>query len=1166
MSKNLAMREGLKDWIYDHRLKVDWIEDDVLEINSVGKFYVFDNGDEAVFDKNMDLILQDTDEEELTEDGIAFIVYLFGRCFYYTPCKASPAEMNLFKYIGEPNYEVYKAYTNLGVHGKYELLNGSMDYAMWCKKAKFYGMDALGICEKHTLAGTLPFQVAAVEAGIKPIFGMSMDVLHEGKKNEVKVYATTQQGWAGLLRISKLLNVDRWKDPYITLPELSNYGEGNVFVFGKCWIPERNTADLMSIHFDEAFYQLDVSEFLHNQIDADHLGYAKEYLDTYPDWKLAPVLLSDTYYLDKDDFEVKKLLNKIDTGASHYLSKDQYFKHFEDHYNQLQALFRANDLNRLERLVERAAGNTVWISERAKVKIATSSLHLPVYEMTTREKAEFAGQNDLFEALLDDSFDQKVPKGKENLYNERLEREIRVIRDIASEATGNDRGFVDYFLILWDLINWCKQRDIYVGPGRGSAAGSLISYLLGITSVDPIKYGLIFERFLNEKRVSSGLPDIDVDLESERRQEVKEYMRDRYGKDHVFAIGMFTTLRIKATMKDIARVKGVDTKLMNSLSKGISDKEAIKMNMPEFFMECQHNKKLKAFVNDYPGVIEPMRLLIGQPKSQSIHPAAMVITPKKDKSKPMEAYDWLPLRVHDDTLISEWEGGMVELAGFLKEDILASDALDKQHYMVKMIQEQTGKKVDLDYLPLDDPKVYELFQYGVTQDIFQFNGEGMTKYIMEMKPTCIDDLTAANALYRPATMDIDAHNDYVKLKAGEMEPVYDWRLEEVTKSTYGIMIYQEQVMEATRVIAGFSHVEADGVRKAMGKKIKELMDSYKRKFIEGAVKNGCDEFVALQIWNKIEKGAGYGFNKSHAVCYTIMAYRSAWLKANYPIYFYTSALQFAKDEKLRALIAEINKLEEVNIVPPNINYSHVRFKTDFQRGKIYWSLSRIRFVGEKGVKEIVKDREENGLYDSFLGFVDRMKTKTINKKQIMHMILSGCFDEIEGIDQLSDRYGILKTYHNYLHHAINGHEYPKDQITKNFFWSSKQIEMSGLGTINYKNVYYSSQSSKKHKNLSLLDPATIDDENKRNKLYVACGSINKVKEYPTKHGPMGKLTIQSNEDLILMTIWPDVWGGYRDEVINSQGRIVVVNAKIVYDDYMDNNALMSYAKTELEII
>ena len=1160
------IKEQLEDWVFDHRLKIEWVEDDVFEIKGVGKFYLFDSGEDNVFDKNMSLAIKETDGDELLDDGIEYIAYKFGRCFYYTSCESDPAEMNILKYLGSPDYEIHEDYINLGVRGKHDLLNGSTDYPLWVKKAKFFGMDAIGICERNTLAGTLPLQTACGKSGIKPIFGMTFDVLHNGVRHEAKVYSLTQKGWQGLLRISKAVNVDNWTDKHIDFNELSKWGEGNVFVFGKRWIPEKKTVDLMEIHFDKVFYQFDTAEYLSDKIDAAHLQSSKDYLDKYgANWELEPILISDTFYMDADDYEVKKYLNKIDIGASHNQSKDQYFKHFEDHYDKLETLFE--DLDWMEDLICTGAENTRWLADQAEVKIDTSRLNLPNYEMTDEEKKKYKTNLELFHDIIDEGFERLVPPGKEQEYEERLDKEEEVIRVKGAAGVGNETGFVDYFLILWDIIQFCKRANIYVGTGRGSAAGSLISYLMGITTLDPIKYGLIFERFLNEKRVSSGLPDIDVDFESLRRQEVKDYMKDRYGYDHVFSIGTYGSLKIKAAMKDLARVKGVDTMRMNILSKTISDKEAAKMDMPGFFLKCQQNKKLKQFVSDYPEIVEAMRVVLGQPKSQSIHAAATVITPKEMDGKPMEAYDWLPLKVHDGVLVSEWEGGTIESAGFLKEDILAIDALDKIHYTVNLIKEHTGEEVNWQDIPLDDPDAFKMFSDGYTQGLFQFNGEGMTKYIMDMQPTSIDDLTAANALYRPATMDIDAHNDYVKLKRGEKEPEYDWGLEEVTKPTYGIMVYQEQMMEATRVIAGFSLVEADGVRKAMGKKIKELMDSYKDKFIEGAIKNGCDEFVALQIWNKIEKGSGYGFNKSHAACYAVIAYTNAYLKAHYLPYVYTSELQFAKDDKKMApIISEINEIEGMSIVPPDINNSFEKFTTDFDKGVVYWSLQSIKFVGNKAVVEIIDDRDKNGAYKSFKDFVDRMKTYSVNKRQIVNMILSGCFDEIESIQQISDRYIILKSYYDLLKEAINEDEYPLEQRKKNFFWSRKQIELSGLGTINFKNVFDGSKSSEKYKSMSLLDPATIGDEKKLDKLYWVCATIAEIREFPTKRGNMGKITLQSNDVIMRLTVWPDIWESERDKVINATSRILAVNCKVVYDDYTGENGLMSYSNTSMEII
>lgn len=1161
-----SYKEIFEDWVYDNRLTIEWEETDVFRIDGVGKFFLLDHNDQPIFDSELCLIIHDTDEDELIDEGIEFIVYQFGDNFYYTKIEAEPAEMNIFRYLGDCDYEVYEEYTNLGVHGKYELLNGSSDYSIWVEKAKFFGMAHLGICEKNTLAGTLPFQTASKKSGIHPVFGMSMDVkFKEEGRFDCKVYALTQNGWQNLLRISYEVNVVNWEDKHIDFDVLSKYGEGIAFVFGKSWIPETKVVDLAEIYFDSVFYQLDSASFLSNKIDTMHLDYLQRYFEMYgKNMKLRPILLSDTYYLEQSEYQVKKMLNKIQVGASHAQSSDQYFKHFEDHFDTLEPLFKSQD--QFEDIICEAVDNTMELAESAKVTIDTSGLHLPVYEMNREERRKYNEDPEhMFITLLEDGFSKLVPEGQEELYRERLNKEIYVIRDKGSEGVKNERGFIDYFLILWDIIKYCKKNGIYVGPGRGSAAGSLVSYLLGITQVDPIKYNLIFERFLNEKRVASGLPDIDVDFESDRRQDVKNYMKQRYGHDHVFSIGTYGTLKIKAAIKDIGRVKGVNAQTMLKVSKMIPEKEA-GMTFREFFVKCQKVKGLKKFINEHPQVIELLRVIMGQPKSQSIHAAAMVITPKVRNGEPMQCYDWTPIKMHDGVLVSEWEGGMIEDAGFLKEDILAIDALDKQHHMIDLIKANHGIEIDLNDIPIDDHKAYSLFEEGVTQDVFQFNSEGMTAYVKDMKPQSIEDLAAANALYRPATMSIDAHSDFVKKKNGEIEVEYDWGLEEVTKNTYGIMAYQEQMMEATRVIAGFSLVEADAVRKAMGKKIKELMDSYHEKFVEGAIKNGCDDMVARQIWNKIEKGAGYGFNKSHAVAYSLVGYRGAWFKANWPVAFYTAALQRVSEEKMPELVAEINNSSDVEIVPPSVNIGRDYIYTDFNTGKIYWALNKIKYVAVAAVNEIIKERETNGVFESFNDFITRMKGKSINKRQIIHMILSGCFDDVEGIDHLYERYILIKEYHDFRKQKINPIEFPEDMIKKSFFWSMKQNESSGLGTINFKSIYQSSGSSSRYKSISYLDPSEINDEKKLDKVYFVCATLVDVAEYQSKRGPFGKLTLQANDVSMSCTVWNDVWEDERGTVMKSVGKVLIGNVKVYNDEYWKCHSLMSYPKTKFEFL
>jgi DNA polymerase-3 subunit alpha len=1166
----------LDDWLLDNRILSEEPAGEEVVIEGFGKCFLFDNGEKPLFDE--DLYFTNLETDELVTEGFSHIIFKWGNNFYYSPVSEEKIKFNILRNIGEVDleFEHKDLYVNLGVRGKLEVLNGSGDYVEWAKKAKYFGMDALGICEKNTLAATMPLQLACEKVGIKHVFGITVDLMLAGSRHEVKVYAQTQKGWQNLLRIAKAVNVDNHTEKFISLRELILRSYGTSLVLGAGFPIRPLLERVLKAYFKKVYYQLDTTIYDADRLDKMQLENLRDYLQGWGSaHAIDPILLSDSYYIEKQEANTKKLLNKVATGSSHRNSSDQYFKTFEDHYDILEPLFEeGKKFNGLEfdDIIDLAAYNTVKIAKGAKAKIILGELHLPDYEMSFPEELQYGDQDTLFLHLVEEGFKRKVPAGKEQEYRDRLNYEYDVIRTKAAVATGHPRGFVDYFLILWDIIRFCKENGIQTGIGRGSAAGSVISYLLDITEADPIAYGLLFERFLNEKRIASGLPDIDCDFQSSRREDVKAYMEKKYGKDHVFSIGTFGSIKVKVALKDMARVYGVPVKVVNIISGMISDKEALTMSWAQLFEKALSNPKIKDFIKRYPQLIEGVRLVMGMVRNTGVHAAGVVITPKRNaQGEPMQCYDWVPVKIMDGLLVSEWDGPTLELAGFLKEDILATAALDKLQHIVNTIKETTGEEIDILQIDLKDPKTYELFALGRTQDVFQFNSVGMTKFISELRPDNIGDLTAANALYRPATMQIDAHTDYILYKHGEKEPVYDWGLREVTAETYGIMVYQEQMMEAVRVIGGFSLVDADGVRKAMGKKKADLMESYREQFIKGAQERSCDELIALSIWNKIEAGAGYGFNKSHAACYALTAYYGMWFKANYPVHFYTTALQFANDKDMAAIITEIQESGLAKIVPPDVNKSEFKFITDYNTGEIFWALTNIKMVGEVAVKGIMLEREKGGDFTSFEDFVQRMDQKgySVNKTHIVNMILSGCFDRVEGLKSEQDRLLLIKVYYTEIRgEGIQDDKFPAEELDKKYWWIKRQIELCGLGVINYKSIYKQSKMAQKYKSIQYLDPEQLNDEKKVGGQFFVAGTLTEVRElnYKAKAGTFAKLTIQCNDKVYRVTVWGEDWETLRDSLKGAEGSIVVTNLKMVYDNFIGGNAFTSYKNTMFEII
>ena len=418
-------------------------------------------------------------------------------------------------------------------------------------------------------------------------------------------------------------------------------------------------------------------------------------------------------------------------------------------------------------------------------------------------------------------------------------------------------------------------------------------------------------------------------------------------------------------------------------------------------------------------------------------------------------------------------------------------------------------------------------------------------------------------------MNLGYHEDYVEMKHDRKEVEYDWGLEEITSETYGIMTYQEQMMRAVQKIGGFSLQEADAVRKAMGKKKQDLMDSYREKFVSGAVANGCDDLEAVKIWNKIEQGASYGFNKSHAAAYGLESYVTAYLKAHYPVHFYTMSLAMSNDDDRPNIISEIFDDGRIQIMPPHINESGFSFHTDFEDKKIYWALNSIKMVGDVAVKSIVEIRDEDGDFESLKDFVERTAGKKVNKTHIVNLILCGAFDDIENLSSSVGRYGLIKWYFlEHMQDAIPKDKFPDDMVLKDFFWNKTQNELSGLGNIDYRTVYASSGFKEKFKSLTYLKPENFNDEDKMDKFVGFSGTIVDVKELQAKSSgnKFAKVVLQCNDKLFPCVFWANEWEKYCETLLKSKGKILTVNARVSADNYTGGNQLTTHGKTEIILL
>lgn len=708
----------------------------------------------------------------------------------------------------------------------------------------------------------------------------------------------------------------------------------------------------------------------------------------------------------------------------------------------------------------------------------------------------------------------------------------------------------------------------------------------------------VIDSFVDRGLVEGGhasLPDIDVDYASDRRQEMKDYLEQRYnvgGRQRVFSAGTFTTLKLKAALKDVARVHRVPHGTVNYITAMLDDGA----DWTGLFKIAVTNRKVYDFIQTYPEVIEDVRVLLGQPKAASVHASAIIVTPEKRDGKEADCFDFLPIRKMDGALVSEFDGYSVDEIGLLKEDVLATKELAKLSATINLVNEHYGQQLTIEKITsdmLDDEKTYRILSEGNTQNVFQFSSPGITRFIQDVQPNCIEDLIAINALFRPATLDIGATDDYVRYRRGDVAPVYNFGCYEATKNTYGIMVYQEQFMSVAHTLGGFDLGKTDYLRKAIGKKKADLMASLKNDFIAGAIKNGCPPYEAEEIWSKIETAGKYSFNRSHAAAYALTAFCGAWLKANYPTAFYTVALQWADDKEMPALMSEMERCSVAKIVPPDINHSTVEFYTDYKANEIYWSLNRIKFLGTKAAAYIVTVRSR-GRFTSIEDFIERVFRHKLRGKDFKHwdevnpmvengrvpvntrhlknMILAGCFDKIENVQAVTERYAILKRAALKLGFNLRESDAPEELRDKHYFWSQQQIAVSGIGSIDYRRIFSNSPDRAKVKGkaayISLTD--VMRDENDGRKAAV-CATVAEYSEHSYTDRETGqrkrfvKLILSQNNQTAECTLWDEFYRAHKEELQHIKGKIIILTAVIRYSDYTASNALQSYRNSLLFI-
>ena len=882
-------------------------------------------------------------------------------------------------------------FVHLHNHSHYSLLDGAARIDQIIAKVSELGQKSFALTDHGNMFGAVEFYKSATEAGIKPIIGMEAYVapgVHtekrtytEGKRAyHLVLLVKNEIGYRNLLKLTSLAYLDGFYfNPRVDKALLRRHAEGLVAtsaclsgqVTYHASRGDYDRAKEQALEYDDIFgrgnFFLELQRhFTLAGQELEREAIAREVIrKVSADTGIPLVATNDAHYVSAEHHQAHDALLCIgrgkfvsDTNRLKYDTKDIYIKSAE----QMVALFKD---------VPEAIENTLRIDEMCQFELETGVNHMPEFPVP-----ESLSLNTYLDNLTREGLAQRV-KQVDSQYEERLEYELDVIKKM---------GFPGYFLITHDFVKYAKTQRIPVGPGRGSAAGSLVAYSLGITDLDPLKYNLLFERFLNPDRVS--MPDIDIDFCYDRREEVINYMRERFGHDSVTQIITFNKLKARAVIRDVGRVLEIPIKETDRIAKLVPEELGIKL--PQALKKSPELKQASEMDEVHNKLFEYSLVLEGMNRNAGKHAAGLVIAPGK-------LTDYIPLykSAKDGSVTSQYDMKAIEAVGLIKFDFLGLRTLTVIQETVDLIKEFKGVDIDMENIPMDDPAVYKLFADGLTIGLFQFESTGMREYLKKLKPTALGDLIAMNALYRPGPM--SNINDFIARKYGEQKVSYLHPLmEDILKETYGIIVYQEQVMQLGSVIAGFSLSKADLMRRAMGKKIKALMDEMKGEFISGAKRNNINEKLSEKIWDLIEKFAQYGFNKSHSAAYSVIAYQTAYLKTHYPVEFMAANLSSEKDntDKVQMLLAECRKLG-IKVVPPNINTSNVRFSPGEGKSILY-GLNTIKKVGSRVAEAIMLERKEGGPFKSIFDFCSRVDSHNLNKGVVEALVGSGAMDTLPG--------------------------------------------------------------------------------------------------------------------------------------------------------------------------
>ena len=1052
-------------------------------------------------------------------------------------------------------------FVHLHNHTEYSLLDGALRLDNLIAQAKKYDMPAVAITDHGVLYGMYEFYKKAKKNNIKPIIGCEVYVSPTNRfdksirdRYHLILLAENNQGYQNLMKIvsSSWLEGFYYK-PRVDKDLLYEHREGLIALSG-CLQGEvaqsilnnqneKQTKEIIKEYrqiFGEDNYFLEIMD--HNLSKEKKVSSALIKIANDEDIPL--IVSNDVHYQSKDDAKVHDVLLALQTGKTVNDENRLTFPNDNFYFKSSLEMFK------LFPDIREAYKNTLRISNRVNINLANDKFYLPSYPDVKEENTA-----SYLKELCEQGLKEKGLENNEKAIK-RMNYELSIIEDM---------GYVSYFLIVWDFIKYANENGIRVGPGRGSAAGSLVSYLLDITRINPMKYGLIFERFLNPERVT--MPDIDIDFD-ERRDEIIEYVKERYGTERVAQIGTFGTMAARAAVRDVGRALDIPYGKVDKIAKMIPAQPGVNLeyalnNSEKLIERYENDKEVKKLI-DYSKEIE------GLPRHISTHAAGVIIGPEDLKNI-------IPLQLQDDNVITQLPMDDLEDMGLLKMDFLGLRNLTIINKSLDLIKKNRNKNIDIENIPRDDPDVYNVLQSGRTLGIFQMESRLFQDLNKKLKPNRFEDIIAILALGRPGPLGSNIVDDYISCRHGEKEPEYlHPKLEPILKETYGMILYQEQVMEIASELAGYSMGEADLLRRGMGKKKEKLIKAERERFIKGAVQKGIKEDIASEIFDQMEYFAGYGFNKSHSAAYALLAYQTAYLKAKYPPEF-MAALLSSVMSNLDKVSLYINEAKELglNVLPPDINESYFDFVPN-KKGDIRFGLKAIKNVGSNSIETIVNSRQEEG-YKSFEDFLDKIDIKKINVTTLEALIKSGCFDEF-GVkrSQLLVKYEEVYEKISNSKKRVNTNQTSFfDMVEKEEDFFESKISYPDIDEIDlvakleqekeFLGIYVSGHPLDDYENkiLKLTNATCHIEENGADNLCFA-GRIIEVHQHYTKNNNlMAFLTVEDWDTTIDVVVFPRTYENFKNILI--KGKVIMIVGKRSDNDSFIANKILDLTLDILEI-